>query len=107
MRVTVLGDAGIKYIHLRMFIRKKKNRSGTTSVVVVEKKRGVFKELKTIGVSEDEDEIEKLVVKGQKWIATYLGEQDIFEQSDQKAEERQLPSTFSPILKISCSMELN
>lgn len=69
-----------------MFIRKKKNRSGTTSIVVVEKKRGVFKELKTIGVSKDKDEIEKLVVKGQKWIATYLGEQDIFEQSDQEAE---------------------
>ena len=73
-----------------MFIRKKKNRSGTTSVIVVEKRRGVFKELKTIGVSQDEDEIEKLAAKGQKWIASYLGEQDIFERSDQEAEERQV-----------------
>ena len=42
---------GKKLIHLRMFIRKKKNRSGTTSVVVAEKRNGVFRELRTIGVS--------------------------------------------------------
>lgn len=32
-------------------LRKKKNRSGTTSVVVVDKSRGDFKELKTIGLA--------------------------------------------------------
>jgi len=40
-----------------MFIRKKKNRSGTTSVVVVDKSRGGFRELVTIGVSNDSHEI--------------------------------------------------
>ncbi|HPD59898.1 MAG TPA: hypothetical protein P5157_07115 [Paludibacteraceae bacterium] len=49
-----------------MFVRKKKNRSGTTSVVVAEKRKGVFRELKTIGVSEDKDEIEKLILQGKK-----------------------------------------
>ena len=34
-----------------MFLRKKKNRSGTVSVVVVDKSQGRFKEIKTIGVS--------------------------------------------------------
>jgi len=55
-----------KVLHLRMFVRKKKNRSGTTSVVVAEKRKGVFRELKTIGVSEDKDEIEKLILQGKK-----------------------------------------
>ena len=32
-----------------MFVRKKKNRSGTVSVVVADKSSGKFKELKTIG----------------------------------------------------------
>lgn len=43
-----------------MFVHKKKNRSGTTSVVIVEKKKGKFKELKTVGVSSDEQEIKVL-----------------------------------------------
>jgi transposase len=81
---------GEKRIHLRMFIRKKKNRSGTTSVVVVEKRKGVFRELKTIGVSEDKKEIEKLFLQGKKWISQYLGEVDMFVQSAQEAEEKQV-----------------
>jgi hypothetical protein len=45
-----------------MFIRKKKNRSGTTSIVVVNKIKGCFQELKTIGVSSDEKELAALYV---------------------------------------------
>lgn len=41
-----------------MFVKKKKNRSGTTSVVVAEKSKGSYRELKTIGVSSDESKIE-------------------------------------------------
>ena len=70
-----------------MFVRKKKNRSGTTSIVVVEKRKGVFRELKTIGISKDKEEIEKLFLKGKKWISRYLGEQDMFVQAEQEAEE--------------------
>jgi len=73
-----------------MFVRKKKNRSGTTSVVVAEKRKGAFRELKTIGISKDKNEIEKLILEGKKWISTYLGEQDIFDQSNHEVEEKQV-----------------
>ena len=43
-----------------MFIRKKKNRSGSTSVVVVDKSRRGFRGLVTIGVCSDNAEIESL-----------------------------------------------
>ena len=56
-----------------MFVRKKKNRSGSTSVVVVDKHGGKFKELYTIGVSCDETEIENLYKEGHKWIKNHLG----------------------------------
>ena len=56
-----------------MFVRKKKNRSGSTSVVVVDKHGGKFKELYTIGVSGDETEIENLYKEGHKWIKNHLG----------------------------------
>jgi len=50
-----------------MFVRKKKNRSGTTSVVVINKDRGVFKELVTIGVSKDDAEIEHAILSRMFW----------------------------------------
>ncbi|MDR0367680.1 MAG: transposase, partial [Bacteroidales bacterium] len=73
-----------------MFIRKKKNRSGTTSVVVVEKKGGSFRELKTIGVSSDENEIKILCYQGKKWISTYCGERDMFVVAEKEREEKQV-----------------
>lgn len=51
-----------------MFVRKKKSRSGTTSVIVAEKQGGRFRELITIGVSSDESEVAELVRKGKEWI---------------------------------------
>uniref|UniRef100_UPI00402A2DCE hypothetical protein n=1 Tax=Prevotella sp. TaxID=59823 RepID=UPI00402A2DCE len=44
-----------------MFVRKKKYPSGNIGVIVVEKIGGKMKELATIGVAYNEDEIENLV----------------------------------------------
>ena len=73
-----------------MFIRKKKNRSGTTSVVVVDKRKGQFHELTTIGVSSDEKTISELYTQGKKWIAVQKGERDIFVVSEAQREEKQV-----------------
>lgn len=60
-----------------MFVRRKKNRSGSTSVVVADKSSGRFTELHVIGVGRTEDEIRKLVNEGKNWIAHYGGQQTI------------------------------
>ena len=60
-----------------MFVRKKKNRSGTTSVVVVDKHGGQFKELHTVGIGHDESEVEQLCSKGRLWINRHLGIKEI------------------------------
>ena len=60
-----------------MFVRKKKNRSGTTSVVVVDKHGGKFKELHTVGIANSDEEIEKLLIQGKAWINSYLGVQKL------------------------------
>ena len=71
-----------------MFVRKKKNRSGTVSVVVADKSSGKFKELKTIGVSSDPDEIARLEVKARQWIEGYSGQQALdFDESAQALRE--------------------
>lgn len=79
---------GFECLDLFVFIRKKKNRSGTTSVIVVSKVSGLFKELKTIGVSSDLLEIEKLVISGRRWIEDQTGCIDIFKQATKEDEEK-------------------
>jgi hypothetical protein len=77
-----------------MFVRKKKNRSGTTSVVVVNKSRGVFKELVTIGISNDESEIEGLYRKAESWIRIHTGTRDVFKEHARAIEEETLARDF-------------
>ena len=60
-----------------MFPRKKKNRTGTISVVVVDKSRGGFKEVKSFGVAKTEEEADRLYAKASEWIRRYGGQQEI------------------------------
>lgn len=60
-----------------MFVRKKKNRSGTTSVVVVDKSQGKFREIHNFGTSSDSQEIERFCVEAKKWISRYGGQRSL------------------------------
>lgn len=73
-----------------MFVRKKKNPSGNVSVQIIDKSKGRYFVIKTIGSSADPLTIESLFVKGRQWINNHLGEQDIFEVYDKEVEERQV-----------------
>lgn len=77
-----------------MFVRKKKNRSGTISVVVVDKSRGRFRELITIGVGGEVTEIEILCQQGRKWIEAHSGKRDIFRECQMALEEKQVTECF-------------
>ena len=57
-----------------MFTRRKHNRSGTISVVVVDKRGGGFKEVHKVGVARTEEEAALLEARGRHWIATYGGQ---------------------------------
>lgn len=61
-------------LYLRMFVRKKKNRSGTVTIVVVDKSHGRFREVHNFGTSSDAHEIEKLEMEARKWICNYVGQ---------------------------------
>lgn len=65
MRTLVLGYAKD---FLTMFVKRKKNRSGTTSVVA-EKTKGRYKELVTIGIAKEANDIDDLVNAGHEWIS--------------------------------------
>lgn len=64
MHTLILGYAK----HFCMFIKRKKNQSGTVSIVVAEKISGYYKELTTIGIARTQEEIDSLIMKGRKWI---------------------------------------
>ena len=70
-----------------MFVRKKVNRSGTTSVVVVSKSHGRFKEIKNFGVAKSEYEAELMQEEAQRWINCYGGQQNL-DFGDSKGRER-------------------
>ena len=46
-----------------MFVRKKKNRSGSISVQIIDKSYGTYRVLKTVGSSRDESEVERLYLE--------------------------------------------
>ena len=66
-----------------MFIRRRRNKSGTVSVVVVDKSSGKFRELKTIGVSSDPRELQELERKARAWMDEHTGQLALdFDESD-------------------------
>ena len=69
-----------------MHVRLKKNRSGSISVIVVDKSKGRYKELHTVGIARDESEIEPLRQKGQEWIRRR--ELEVHPELDLYGEER-------------------
>ena len=60
-----------------MYVRKKHNRSGTTSVFVVSKAYGKYKEIQSFGTSSSEEDIESLCNKVATWIRSFGGQQEL------------------------------
>ena len=70
-----------------MFVRKKKNRSGSVSVAVVDKSRGRFREIRQFGVAHTEAEINALVRQANDWIRRYAGQRLIDFEGDSVSRE--------------------
>ena len=99
-----------------MFIRKKRHRSGNIGVIVVEKIGGKMKELATIGVAYNEDEVEYLVNEVKEWISKEESRRhpqlDLYgeerEACDREREEvRRVLSNVSNILLNGCDLILD
>ena len=73
-----------------MFVRKKKNPSGVVSIQVIDKSRGKYRVVKTIGSSKDPTEVFKLYNGGRKWISTQTGVRDMFALEEQQREDKQV-----------------
>ncbi|MDR0794643.1 MAG: IS1634 family transposase [Tannerella sp.] len=87
-----------------MHVRKKRNRSGSTSVVVVSKHSGRYKEVHVVGVSLNPSTIDELHRQGLLWIKQQTGLSDmpdIFKQyAQEKFEEESVDFFFNHIESI-------
>jgi hypothetical protein len=73
-----------------MYVRKKKNRSGSTNVVIVDKSIGKIRYLKTMETGSDAKTISELYAQGKKRVASCCGEQNLFEIHEKEREARQV-----------------
>ena len=64
-----------------MFVRKKRNKSGSVSVQVIDKTSG-YRVLKTIGAARDPEEIGRLVELGKAFIARQSGQFSLFPRDE-------------------------
>jgi hypothetical protein len=60
-----------------MFVREKKNKSGTVSIQIIDKSSGSYRVAKTVGKSSDPDEITYLRKKAYSIIPTLIGQTSI------------------------------
>lgn len=61
---------GVPGLTLRVFVRKKLNKSGLVSVQVISKNRGKYLVVKTIGSSRDPQQIKTLEAEGEHYISS-------------------------------------
>lgn len=59
---------GAARYYCAMFVRKNRNRSGSTSVQIISKDRGIYRVLRTVGTSKDIDEIDRFVLEANNYI---------------------------------------
>ena len=69
-----------------MFVRCKKNKSGSTSVQIVDKSSGKYVLFQTVGSSTDSFEIDFLIAKGKKIIASHGGQVKLPFDKDKELE---------------------
>lgn len=69
---------GVPTLLLCMFLRKKKNNSGSTSIQIISKSAGRYEVVKTIGSSFSEQEIQKLVYLGKQEIERLSSQSELF-----------------------------
>jgi transposase len=77
-----------------MFIRKKKNKSGSISVSIIDKSSGSYKVIKTIGSSFEQEQIELMLIKARQYIEN-LHQQQILFYSEKDNQIESFLSTIS------------
>lgn len=60
-----------------MYTRRKRNRSGSITVVVIDKSKGKYREIKVFGTSKDPAEVDRYALEASRWISGFGGQQEL------------------------------
>jgi transposase len=69
---------GVANLFLSMFLRKLKNRSGSVSVQIIQKTRGKYQVIKTIGSSKNEQDLQRLYYAGKQELSRLSAHSALF-----------------------------
>jgi len=83
-----------------MFVRKKKNKSGTISIQIINKNRGKYKVLKTIGCANTNREEELMTLLAKTEMEKISGNQSLFVEYDDLVVENFVNSIANDHLQI-------
>lgn len=75
-----------------MFIREKKNRSGSISIQIISKIRGKYKVVKTIGCATERHEIDRLKLQARQAMKDLQGQPSLFASADDQLVEQAFSS---------------
>jgi len=77
-----------------MFVRRKKNPSGVVSIQIIDKSRGKYRVVKTVGSSTDAVEVDNLYQQGKLLTAILCGDRNMFAEAEKEREEKQITEYF-------------
>jgi transposase len=83
---------GVPMLILSMFLRKKKNSSGSSSVQIISKARGKYQVVKTIGSASSEQELQKLLYMGRQELERLSSQPEFFVSESDSIVEHVLDS---------------
>ena len=83
-----------------MFVEKKRNKSGSTSVRIMQKVHGKRKCVKVIGCSSDDGEIDLLIKRGDRWIEDHQTGLPLFESDEATAYDNVLAGLRQSQLRL-------
>jgi transposase len=82
-----------------VFIRKKLNRGGSTTVQVIDKSSGNFRIVKTIGLAKNEDQLRDLILQAEQELGKITGQDRLhFSYSDDELFLRQVKSGLRKVM---------
>ena len=81
-----------------MFFRRKKNKSGSISVQIIDKSSGKYRVVNTIGSSKDELEVRRLENEARKWMANFTGQLELDFSNERKSIEDTLEKVNELVL---------
>lgn len=88
------------FVHLTMFIREKPNKSGSTSIQIIEKRKGKYKVVKTLGSSKSKEGIQLLIYQAKHELNKIMQQGVLFDSEQDAMIEGYLTTLKSSNIRI-------